>query len=676
MTALHDSIETLPGVGPKRLEALHALDLFTLEDLLNYFPFRYEDLGARQPSTTLDGEKVTFKGIVSTAPVVRRFGKRSQTYFGLMIDHDNVRVNFFNQPWVAKNIEADQEVAVYGTYNAAKASLAGIKLVSATLNELDPIYPASKQITAKTIRHLIELAWAKLRGQLPEMVPDDVRAKYRLLGQNQMVEWMHFPPDGPSAKQARRSAAFEEFFLFQMRLQLLKQANANYAGEPVKYDKGLVKAFIDGLPYQLTEAQQRVVHEILQDQALPKHMNRLLQGDVGSGKTVVAAIAMYAAVTAGCQAALMAPTEILAQQHAINLAKLFDEAGLDLRVELLTSGLKAAQRRQILADLEDGDIDIIIGTHALLQPDVLFHHLGLAVIDEQHRFGVKQRARLREGGVNPDILAMTATPIPRTLSLTAYGEMDVSIIDQLPAGRKPIQTKWYRHQQFDQALEFMKGQLAQGAQAYVVTPLIEESEALDVQNAQAIWEELSQELPNYQIGLLHGRLSKEEKQNLMADFKANQIQVLVATTVVEVGVDVPNASLMLILDADRFGLAQLHQLRGRVGRGQRQSYTILIADPKTAYGKERLLAMEATNDGFALAQKDLELRGAGDVLGTKQSGLPAFIVADPVKDLTMLSIAQQEAIATLAEPGWDSLTSNKGLVDYLSRTMARYRHFD
>ncbi|WP_367300660.1 ATP-dependent DNA helicase RecG [Leuconostoc carnosum] len=676
MTILADNVNVLPGVGPKKLEALHELDIFTIEDLISYFPFRYEDLGERLPSETLDGEKVTFKGIVSTPPVVSRFGKKNQTRFGLLIDHENVRVTFFNQPWIAQNIDVGQEAAIYGTYNAAKAALTGMKMINASADALDPIYPASKQVSGKTIRHLVELAWADVRGTVDSLVPENIRTKYRLLDRNQQIENMHFPPDMPAAKAARRSSAFEEFFVFQMRLQLLKLADQNFAGEAVNYDGEALRAFENQLPYTLTSAQHKVIDEILQDQKRPRHMNRLLQGDVGSGKTVVAAMAMYAAVTGGLQAVMMAPTEILAQQHAINLSQLFDNAGLSLRIELLTSGLKVTARRQLLADLVSGEIDIIVGTHALLQPDVAFHHLGLAVIDEQHRFGVNQRAKLRENGVNPDILAMTATPIPRTLSITAYGEMDVSVIDQLPSGRKTIQTTRLSHNQLDQAINFVKTQIDDGAQAYIVTPLIEESETLDVQNATAMYETMQLEFPQYSIGLLHGRLSNEEKKILMADFKANRIQILVATTVIEVGVDVPNASIMLILDADRFGLAQLHQLRGRVGRGTRQSYTMLIADPKTDYGTARLDAMVETTDGFVLAQRDLELRGSGDILGTKQSGVPEFAVGDPIKDLTMMEIAQQEAITLVSQDDWDQHPDNQALVDYLSRTMARYRHFD
>lgn len=674
--ALTDKVSALSGVGPKREKALQELGIFTVDDLLSYYPYRYDDLGERLPSETLDGEKVTFKGVISTPAIVRRYGKRSQTVLGLLVDRENVRVTFFNQPWIAKNLEVGQEVAVYGTYNAAKAALTAIKLVPASVDGLAPIYPVSKAIKAKTIAELVEQAWGQIRGTMPNLVPEELRTKYRLLDKNQQVEYSHFPKDKVESKAGRRSAAFEEFFLFQMRLQLIKQADQRFLGEPLLYNREKVTDFIQSLPFKLTNAQQRVVDEILADQHAPQHMNRLLQGDVGSGKTVVAAIAMYAAVTAGAQGAIMAPTEILAQQHAKGLAKLFDAAGIPLRVELLTSGLKASQKRQILEDLETGDIDIVVGTHALVQDGVHFHHLGLAVIDEQHRFGVKQRAKLREGGVNPDILAMTATPIPRTLAITAYGEMEVSIIDELPAGRKPIITKQLSNRQHDQAMALLKSELKKGAQAYVVTPLIEESESLDVQNVTAVYQELQEALPDYTVGLLHGRLPKEDKDTLMAGFSRNDVQVLVATTVVEVGVDVPNASVMLILDADRFGLAQLHQLRGRVGRGERQSYTILLADPKTDYGRERLAALVETNDGFELAQKDLELRGSGDILGTKQSGMPDFKVGDPVKDLTMLTIAQKEALKVVREPSWERQPGNQALVEHLSETMAAYRHFD
>jgi ATP-dependent DNA helicase RecG len=678
MASLQDSLAVLSGVGPKREQALNKLGIFTINDLLSYYPMRYNDLAKKLPSETLDGEKVTFKGIVSSDAVLTRFGyKKSRVAFRLLVEHDNILVTFFNQPWLQGRVEIGQEVAVYGTYEKSRQALSGMKMLPKDGDdELQAIYPSSKEIQQKTIKDLVEQALGKYQDLLTEdVVPENLRVRYKLMNRHDTVFGMHVPKDGQEAQSARRSASFEEFFLFQMRLQVLKTMDKSNQGRATHYDNAKLKAFIATLPFELTDAQKKVVNEIVFDMKRPLHMNRLLQGDVGSGKTVVAAIAMYAAITAGMQATLMAPTEILAQQHARTIGNLFDPA--EVRVELLTGGTKAAARRQILEDLANGEIDILIGTHALIQPDIAFHNLGLAVIDEQHRFGVKQRAMLREIGMNPDILAMTATPIPRTLAITAYGEMDVSIIDQLPAGRKPIKTTWLRGNELEKTLDFIRSQLADGAQAYVVTPLIEESEALDVQNAQAVYEELSANFaPTYKVGLLHGRLSNQEKDDVMAAFKANEYQVLVATTVIEVGVDVPNATVMLILDADRFGLAQLHQLRGRVGRGDRQSYTFLISDPKTQYGIERMEAMVGTTNGFILAQKDLELRGSGDVLGNRQSGVPEFRVGDPVQDLAMMEVAQQEAIEIVSRPDWDKELENAGLADLLSETMARYRNFD
>jgi ATP-dependent DNA helicase RecG len=677
MTSLNDSINVLDGVGPKREQALNSLGIFTVYDLLGYYPLRYSDLAVKVPSLTMDGEKVTFKGTVSSEPILARFGvKKTRVNFRLMVGNDNIGVTFFNQPWIQGRVELGEEIAVYGTYEKVRQSLSGIKILPKdSEDELQATYPSSKEVQQRTIKSLIEQALGKYQDKLVDLVPENLQARYHLLNKRETVFGMHVPKNGQEAQSARRSASFEEFFLFQIRLQVLKMMDKTNQGRKIEFDNQRLKAFIQTLPFELTDAQKKVVNEIVFDMRRPIHMNRLLQGDVGSGKTVVAALAMYAAITAGMQATMMAPTEILAQQHAKTMGKFFDPK--DVRIELLTGSTKAANRRQILADVANGEVDILIGTHALIQPDIVFRNLGLAVIDEQHRFGVKQRALLREIGMNPDILAMTATPIPRTLAITAYGEMEVSIIDQLPAGRKQIQTKWLRGNEFDKTIEFIRKQLEKGAQAYAVTPLIEESESLDVQNALAVYEDLLQHFaPNYQVGLLHGRLSNAEKDDVMTRFKANEFQVLVATTVIEVGVDVPNATVMLILDADRFGLAQLHQLRGRVGRGKRQSYTFLISDPKTQYGIERMEAMVKTTNGFILAQKDLELRGSGDVLGNRQSGVPEFRVGDPVRDMAMMEIAQQEAIEIVSVEHWDALPQNAGLVEYLSSTMERYRNFD
>ncbi len=448
---------------------------------------------------------------------------------------------------------------------------------------------------------------------------------------------------------------FEELLVFQLRIQALRKARRDdEKGVSIQYDLEKLRAFIQTLPYELTGAQKRVVNEICKDLKSWHRMNRLLQGDVGSGKTVVAAIGLYAAVTAGFQGALMAPTEILAEQHAENLHAWFEPIGV--RTALLSGSTKVKARRDILERLANGEIDILIGTHALIQPDVEFKQLGFVITDEQHRFGVEQRRVLRDKGQNPDVLFMTATPIPRTLAITAFGEMDVSIIDELPAGRKQIETHWMKHEQIGAVLTKMEAELAAGRQAYVICPLIEESDKLDVQNAVEVFEQLTTYFHGrFNVGLMHGRLHPDEKDAVMRTFSEGNIQVLVSTTVVEVGVNVPNATFMVIYDAERFGLAQLHQLRGRVGRGEHQSYCVLLADPKTEEGKERMMSMTETNDGFRLAEKDLELRGPGDFFGKKQSGLPEFKMADLVHDYRALEVARQDAVRLIeSEAFWSS----------------------
>ena len=403
------------------------------------------------------------------------------------------------------------------------------------------------------------------------------------------------------------------------------------------------------LPFELTQAQENSLNEILTDMASPYHMNRLLQGDVGSGKTVVAGLAMYAALSAGKQAALMVPTEILAEQHKESLQNLFP----DLPIALLTGGLKAAEKREVLEEIASGTAQLIVGTHALIQEGVHYQDLGLVIIDEQHRFGVSQRRILREKGQNPDVLMMTATPIPRTLAITAFGDMDVSIIDQMPAGRKEIITRWVKHEQLEVVLDWLVKELGKGSQAYFISPLIEESEALDLKNALALQEELETFFgQRARVSLLHGKMKSEEKDAIMQAFKEHQVDVLVSTTVIEVGVNVPNATVMVIMDADRFGLSQLHQLRGRVGRGNKQSYAILVANPKTDSGKQRMKIMTETTNGFVLAEEDLKMRGSGEIFGTRQSGIPEFQVADLVEDYPILEEARKVASQIVATPDW------------------------
>lgn len=678
LRSLTDSVANLKGVGPKRVADLATLGIDTIEDLLTYYPTRYNDFTPTDIESAKDKQKITLQGVVVSEPLLVRYGyRRNRLTFRMQVGKEVVIATFFNQPYIKKQIELNQQVTVMGKWDAPRRQVTGNKLLKEKAddqNEFGAVYAVNKHIRQNVLQSFIRQAYEEYANIIPTYLPETIRQRYRLMDRRQMIREIHFPQTQATAKAARRTAAYEEFFLFQLRLQAIRRAHRQEDGERILYHNDELKEFIGGLPFELTDAQKRVVNEICRDMRQPYQMNRLLQGDVGSGKTIVAAIAIYAAITAGYQAALMAPTEILAGQHAKKLAKIFE--GTHVQVALLTGSLTAKQHRELLTAMKRGDVNLIVGTHALIQDGVEYANLGLVITDEQHRFGVNQRQQLREKGEHPDVLAMTATPIPRTLAITNYGEMDVSIIDQLPAGRKPIQTKWLQSNQHAAAIHFLREQLKQGAQAYVVSPLIEESAALDVQNATDLYNQLSADLePAYKVGLLHGRMGTEEKDEAMRQFKSGELQVLVATTVIEVGVDNPNATVMVIYDADRFGLAQLHQLRGRVGRGSRQSYCLLIADPKTDEGKARMKTMVATDDGFKIAEQDLKLRGSGDVLGKKQSGMPEFKVGDPVADLKMLQIARADAGNLLGMSKWDQVDENQPLVLYLKRHELE-THFD
>ena len=676
---LQDPVTALSGVGEKRAETLANLGIETIEDLLSYYPFRYEDIQERQIQEINDQEKVTLKGLVVSPAVLNRFGyKKSKLSFRLMQENDVFMVSFFNQPYLKDKVVVGEEIAIYGRWDAKRQTLNGMKILSSSSqNEgFSPIYHVNKSIRQTTLIQLIKQAFEQYYGYIEENLPQNLVDKYRLFARNEAMWAMHFPKTMEDHHQAKRRVIFEEFFVFQMKIQGLKtKEKAEKNGLSIPYNIQKLKAFIASLPFELTNAQKKVTNEICKDLLSPKHMQRLLQGDVGSGKTIVAAIVLYAATTAGFQGALMVPTEILAQQHYQSLAELLRP--FEVNVALLTGSTKTKERQQILADLKSGELDIIIGTHALIQDEVDFAHLGLVITDEQHRFGVNQRKVLREKGYKPDVLFMTATPIPRTLAITAYGEMDVSIIDEMPAGRIPIVTRWVLPKQLDQVLKWGQTELASHHQMYVICPLIEESESLDVENAQKIYEQLRDYYaPDYQVGLLHGRMKNDEKDAVMQAFKENQLQVLVSTTVIEVGVNVPNATAMIIIDADRFGLAQLHQLRGRVGRGSQASYCILVANPKNEVGKERMKIMTQTNNGFVVSQKDLELRGPGEVFGNRQSGLPVFHFADIVADAHILEVAKEEAQAIYAQKDWQILPMYQELVNYLGTDKNNGEFFD
>ena len=649
---LHQPLSVLPGIGPKSAEKYKKLGIETVEDLLLYFPFRYEDFKSKNVLDLEDGEKAVVSGIVATPANVQYYGyKRNRLRFTIKQGELVLAVSFFNQPYLADKIELGQTVALFGKWDKAKGALTGMKLLAQVEDDLQPVYRLSQGVSQSALVKVIKTAFeAGLDQLLEENLPQILMNKYHLLSRRQAVRAMHFPKDLEEYKQALRRVKFEELLFFQLQLQVLKEENRSVGqGIVLDWDKKKLKALQAKLPFTLTEAQERSLNEILADMRSPYHMNRLLQGDVGSGKTVVAGLAMYAAVTAGKQAALMVPTEILAEQHLQSLTSLFPS----LRILLLTGSLKAAERRERLEFVQTGQVDLIVGTHALIQEGVRFHDLGLVIIDEQHRFGVAQRRILREKGQNPDVLMMTATPIPRTLAITAFGDMDVSIIDQMPAGRKEIITRWVKHQQLNLVFDWLVKEIQKGSQAYVISPLIEESEALDLKNAIALEEELIAYFGDRaRIALLHGKMKGEEKEAIMQAFKQGEIDLLVSTTVIEVGVNVPNATVMIIMDADRFGLSQLHQLRGRVGRGDKQSYAVLVANPKTESGKRRMKIMTETTNGFVLAEEDLKLRGSGEIFGTRQSGIPEFQVANLIEDYPILEEARKVAVQVVTTPNW------------------------
>lgn len=651
-TLLHDSVTELKGIGEKAREQLLSLGIVTIEDLLMTFPYRHDDFTLKNIAETPHNERVTVEGRVESEPSVLFFGnKRSRLQLKLLAGPHLIKAVFFNQHYLKSRVNPGDIVTITGKWDRGRQTINANKLSTGPQSEqanYEPVYSLRGVMHQNTFRRFMRSALDYVGETFEEPLPPEILDLYKLPTIQQALEMLHFPKSAEQMKHARRRFVYEELLLFQLKMQAMKKKRKETErGTAIYYDLEKLKAFIATLPFELTNAQKRVVNELCAELKSEVRMNRLLQGDVGSGKTVVAAIGLYAAITAGYQGAMMAPTEILAEQHAAALAEWFEPLGVT--VAFLSGSTKAKARKQLLEMLAEGKIDLLIGTHALIQPDVTFKNLGFVITDEQHRFGVEQRRVLREKGVDPDVLFMTATPIPRTLAITAFGEMDVSVLDELPAGRKEIETHWLKEDALQAVLRKMEGELANGHQAYVICPLIEESDKIDVQNAVDVYNQLTVYFDGrFKVGLMHGRLHSDEKEEIMHQFSEGQIDVLVSTTVVEVGVNVPNATFMLIYDATRFGLSQLHQLRGRVGRGADQSYCVLLADPKTEEGQERMQSMTETNDGFVLAEKDLELRGAGDFFGKKQSGLPEFKMADLIHDYRALDTARKDAEQFLA----------------------------
>ena len=644
---VYNPVSDIKGIGPETTEALNEMGIKTVLDLLEYLPYRYDDFRLRDLEEVEHDERVTVQGVIHSAPAVVYYGKKkSRLTFKLLVGRYLVSVIFFNQPYLKSKLALQQTISITGKWDRHRQTITATAFSDGereAQKDFEPVYSTKGSVTVKGLRKFITIAFSQYAQLVPDVLPPYLLQKYRLLSKKDALRAMHFPQGAEDLKQARRRMAYEELLLFQLKMQSLRRIQRNgTVGKVHQFDEEKWQHFIKHLPFPLTSAQNRVVNEIIADMKSPHRMNRLLQGDVGSGKTVVATIALLATVLSGYQGALMVPTEILAEQHASSIADLLEGTGV--KSALFTSSVKGKKRRELLADLQAGNIDILIGTHALIGDEVSFRSLGLVITDEQHRFGVEQRRILREKGENPDVLFMTATPIPRTLAITVFGEMDVSIIDEMPAGRKPIETYWAKHNMLDRVLGFMDKELIKGRQAYVICPLIDESEKLDLQNAIEVHDMLCHFYGDrFKVGLMHGKLLPAEKDEVMKAFSENEVQILVSTTVVEVGVNVPNATFMLVYDAERFGLSQLHQLRGRVGRGSEQSYCVLVSDAKSENGKERMRIMTETNDGFVLSEKDLELRGPGDFFGKKQSGLPEFKVADLIHDYRILEVARDDA---------------------------------
>ena len=657
----------MKGVGPKIAYKLNKLGIYTAQDLIMYFPKKHIDYSSRTLIRNLkEGENTTVFGYIRSVSAFNTKNSLSVVKVSVTDESGRIELSFFqakSNRFMLERIKSqfpvNAGIMLSGkvkrnnfdgkltfdkpNYSIMTGEFLEDKNSNLNLARIVPIYTVCEDLSIKVLRRAIFNAINTYKNEIENVLPDYIREKYGILDKKIAVEQIHFPERNELLEQARFSLIFEELFLIQLKLVRLREANShNHSALALKIkEKGLVKKFIDTLPFELTGGQKKAVNEILNDLNSDIPMARLLQGDVGSGKTVVATIMLLAGVENGYQGALMAPTEILAQQHYNNLQQWLTPLGVSVGLFLGSQGKKV--REKFRTDLRNGQMNIAVGTHALIQEDVDFNNLGAIVVDEQHRFGVKQRNILKKKSQNPQMLTMTATPIPRTLALTVHGDLDLTIIDELPKGRKPIKTSLVTFHRG--VYDLIKKEIESGRQAYVVYPLIEESETLSAKAATIEAERLQNEIfPQFKIGLLHGKLKNDEKEQVMADFKNKKYDILVSTTVVEVGVDVPNATVMLIENAERFGLSQLHQLRGRVGRNDLQSYCILHTSTKSQETKERLNIMTQTNDGFVIAEKDLQLRGPGEFLGTRQSGLPDLIISDIVRDAKILEMARNEAI--------------------------------
>ncbi len=669
MLNLNSNIKYIKGVGEKRAGLFGSLAIFDVDALIHFFPRKYEDWTNTKTVRELqNGDCASIRATMIT-PVKEHMIRKGMTLYKCRFSDGEsiINVTIFNNKYQAQALRVYEDYVLFGKIekNLTSASMSSPKIEKLDTGvRVHPIYPATGKLTSNAIAKVVKTALESLE-EIPETLDKSVRDKYKLISLDRAIRQIHFPDSNEDVQKARYRLIFEE--LLTLQLGLLKLKGRNKAKTNLKITADFTEEFKSLLPFEMTNAQQRAIQDCLSDMAGDYPMSRLLQGDVGSGKTAVAAGLCFTVIKNGCQCALMAPTEILAVQHYEGLSKMLSPAGINVR--LLTGATKAKEKREIKASLMEGEIDLLIGTHAIIQNDVEFRSLGLVITDEQHRFGVKQRAALAEKGEGIHTLVMSATPIPRTLGLILYGDLDISILDELPPGRQEIRTDVVDSRYHQRLYKFIRDAADRGEQAYIVCPAIEENEdSTDLKSAQQYAEELSEgAFHGYNLGLLHGKMKPKEKENVMKAFSSGDVQILVATTVVEVGVDVPNATIMVIENAERFGLSQLHQLRGRIGRGSKKSFCVLVSDSKSENSRNRLAVMKNSSNGFKIADEDLKARGPGDFFGERQHGLPALKIADMLQDMETLHLAQQCAGEILAEDSNLDLPKNKHLCDNISK---------
>lgn len=658
--SLDTSIQYLKGVGPKKAKIFNKAGIWTIEDLLYYFPRRYEDRTKFSPvSELVEGDTRTIKVKILAHGQRQSWRKRRFSILELAVGDDTGRIFcvWFNQPYLKEYFKVGVTLILYGKVERygkrLQMTAPEFEIISDDTDEslsigrIVPVYSLLQGLSQRGLRRFIKETLDEYLPKLNDFLPFDIRSKNNLLNLAKSILEIHFPESFDSQREAYRRLAFQEFFLFQVLLALRKSQRKQKQGIAHKIDKPRLNAFINSLPFRLTQSQQEVITEIISGMEKNEPMQRLLQGDVGSGKTIVAFIACLAAIDGGYQSAFMAPTEILAKQHydKISYQLPVTSCQKEIKISLLTSSLNKKEKERVYHEIKEGKVDLVIGTHALLQESILFKNLGLVIIDEQHKFGVGQRALLPQKGANPDVLIMTATPIPRTLAITLYGDLDISVINELPQGRIPVKTMHFTFKQQDNAYGIARKQLALGYQAFIIYPVIEESCALDIAGAKKMYERLkANEFKEFRVGLVHGRQKQDEQNEIMSKFKNKELDVLVSTTVLEVGIDIPEATCMIIENAERFGLSQLHQLRGRVGRGTSESFCLLLSDLKTEDAKARVAAMVKHNSGFYIAEEDLKIRGPGEFFGSRQHGLSELKIGNPLTQMQLLKKAREEAL--------------------------------